>query len=85
MNIIDTTIYTFHCSLDPEPAGLERLFRVVRTRGFYIDRVRAEHDLHGLQIQMTVSGTRSGTMLRSQLEKLHSVRRVALQPDEALA
>lgn len=82
MNAIDTPTYTFNCWMDPEPVGLERLFRVVRTRGFIVNRVQANHDAHGLQIQMTVSGSRCSLMLRAQLEKLCSVRQVAPQQDE---
>lgn len=81
---IDTTTYTFACWIDPEPVGLERLFQVVRTRGFTVERVWAEHDGRDLQVHITVSGTRSGAMLQSQLEKLYSVQRVLLQLEEPM-
>lgn len=69
-------IHRFTCRLDFEPAGLERLFQVVRRRGFRIERVNAEHDADGLHVDLTVSGTRSPETLRAHLEKLHRVRSV---------
>lgn len=79
---IDTTTYTFTCWMAPEPAGLERLFQVVRRRGFTVRRLWAEHDGGYLQARITVSGARDSAMLQSQLEKLYSVKRVLLQVGE---
>ncbi|MGB7754717.1 MAG: ACT domain-containing protein [Salinisphaera sp.] len=69
-------VHRFTCRLDFEPAGLERLFQVVRRRGFVIERVNAEHDAEGLHVDLTVSGDRSPEMLRAHIEKMHTVRLV---------
>lgn len=69
-------IHRLICRLDFEPAGLERLFQVVRRRGFVIERVSAEHDAEGLYVDLTVSGPRSPETLRAHLEKIHVVRSV---------
>ncbi|MES1938087.1 ACT domain-containing protein [Salinisphaera hydrothermalis] len=72
----NTEIHRFTCRLDFEPAGLERLFQVVRRRGFVIERVHAAHEADQLHVDLTVSGARSAETLRAQLEKLHVVRSV---------
>lgn len=77
-----TEMHRFTCRLDFEPAGLERLFQVVRRRGFVIERVNAAHEADQLHVDLTVSGVRSAETLRAQLEKLHVVHSVQRPLDQ---
>lgn len=71
-----TKNHRFTCRIDFEPAGLERLLQVVRRRGFTVERVSAELDAEGLNVDLTVSGARPAETLRGHLEKLPTVRAV---------
>jgi acetolactate synthase II small subunit len=66
-----------------EAAALERLCQVVRIRGFRVARMAVERVDDQLDIQLILEGTRSIEMLKSQLEKLHTVAEVTLprQPE----
>lgn len=75
--------YTLNCRMHQEAAALERLCQVVRVRGFQISRMSMESADGHLDIALTLSGSRPITMLRSQLEKLHTVVDVALQEQGA--
>lgn len=66
--------HTLTCRMQAEPAALERLCQVTRIRGFRIDQMQVTSDSDELEIRMVLSGERSIDMLRTQLEKLHSVR-----------
>ncbi|WP_423822950.1 ACT domain-containing protein [Salinisphaera sp. SPP-AMP-43] len=72
----DWQTYRLICRLAPEPAGLERLFQVVRRRGFVIAQVAAEQGAEELYVDLTVSGTRSVETLRAHLAKIHTLRSV---------
>lgn len=80
----DTPSYTLHCQMNHEAAALERLCQVIRIRGFRIARMTAESRLDTLAIVLTLEGTRPIAMLQAQLEKLHTVDLVRVQP-QALA
>ncbi|KXO10426.1 Acetolactate synthase small subunit [Marinobacter excellens LAMA 842] len=71
--------------MNQEAAALERLCQVVRVRGFQISRMTMEAADNHLDIALTLSGSRPIGMLRSQLEKLHTVVDVALQEQAASA
>lgn len=77
-----TPSYTLTCRMSHEAAALERLCQVVRIRGFRIARMAVESVLEGadetLEIALTIQGARPVAMLRSQLEKLHTVADVKL-------
>lgn len=75
--------YTLNCRMNQEAAALERLCQVVRVRGFQISRMSMESADDYLDIALTLSGSRPIAMLRSQLEKLHTVVDVALQEQGA--
>jgi len=75
--------YTLNCRMNQEAAALERLCQVVRVRGFRISRMSMEAAEDHLDIALTLSGSRPIAMLRSQLEKLHTVVDVALQEQAA--
>ncbi|MCD1630599.1 MULTISPECIES: ACT domain-containing protein [Marinobacter] len=77
--------YTLNCRMNQEAAALERLCQVVRVRGFQISRMTMEAADNHLDIALTLSGSRPIGMLRSQLEKLHTVVDVALQEQAASA
>lgn len=73
--------YTLNCRMNQEAAALERLCRVVRVRGFRIVRMTMESAGEYLEIVLTLEGSRSVSMLQSQLEKLYTVVGVALEED----
>jgi acetolactate synthase II small subunit len=75
--------YTLNCRMNREAAALERLCQVVRVRGFQISRMSMESADDYLDIALTLSGSRPIAMLRSQLEKLHTVVDVGLQEQGA--
>jgi|GEM_PF-3615813 len=69
-----STSHHLSCRMQAEPAALERLCQVTRTRGFCIDQMAVSTEAGTLMIEMVVSGERSIEMLRKQLQKLHTVR-----------
>ncbi|HET8801228.1 MAG TPA: ACT domain-containing protein [Marinobacter sp.] len=73
-----TPSYTLNCRMSQEAAALERLCQVVRIRGFRIARMAVETAGEHLDIALTLEGTRPIAMLRSQIEKLHTVAEVGL-------
>jgi acetolactate synthase II small subunit len=64
--------------MQSEPAGLERLCRVVRVRGFRIAGMSVECSGEHFDIALTLEGSRPIFMLQSQLLKLHTVGEVVL-------
>ncbi len=80
---IATPSYILNCRMAHESAALERLCQVVRIRGFRIARMAVESVGGQLDIQLTLEGTRPIEMLKSQLEKLHTVAEVALPREPA--
>ena len=73
--------YTLSCRMNEEAAALERLCRVVRVRGFRISKVAMESTDSGMDIALTLEGSRPIAMLQSQLEKLQTVAGVELVAD----
>ncbi|MCL7944131.1 ACT domain-containing protein [Marinobacter sp. ATCH36] len=73
--------YTLNCRMSQEAAALERLCQVVRIRGFRIARMAVESAGEHIEIVLTLEGSRPITMLRAQLEKLHTVAEVAFGQD----
>ena len=73
--------YTLSCRMNEEAAALERLCRVVRVRGFRISKMAMESTGGGIDIALTLEGSRPIAMLQSQLEKLQTVAGVELIPD----
>lgn len=73
--------HTLTCRMAAEAAAIERLCQVTRIRGFRIEHMEVHADSEGLSINMTVSGERKIDMLRSQIEKLHTVQ--ALFPNHS--
>ncbi|BES70452.1 hypothetical protein RE428_14700 [Marinobacter nanhaiticus D15-8W] len=71
--------HTLTCRMAAEAAAIERLCQVTRIRGFRIEQMQVQTDAGELEISMTLSGERSIDMLRSQIEKLHTV--LSLQPE----
>lgn len=72
--------HILNCRMSGEAAALERLCQVVRIRGFRIARMAVESVGEQIEISLTLEGTRPIAMLRSQLEKLHTVIEVAGVP-----
>ena len=70
--------HVLHCCMQSEPAGLERLCRVVRVRGFRIVGMSVECTGEHFDIALTLEGSRPIAMLQSQLLKLHTVGEVVL-------
>ncbi|MEH6357143.1 MAG: ACT domain-containing protein [Marinobacter sp.] len=84
--ISDTTKsnrHVLHCRMQSEPAGLERLCRVVRVRGFRIAGMSVESSGEHFDIALTLVGSRPISMLQSQLLKLHTVGKVVLGAQQA--
>lgn len=78
-----TPAYTLTCRMQWEAAALERLCQVVRVRGFRIAGMAVESQGDRLDISLTVEGCRPISMLRTQLEKLHTVIAVVLDTSSA--
>ena len=74
--------HILHCRMQSEPAGLERLCRVVRVRGFRIAGMSVESSGEHFDIALTLEGSRPISMLQSQLLKLHTVGEVVLGEQE---
>lgn len=70
--------HVLYCRMQSEPAGLERLCRVVRVRGFRIAGMSVECSGEHFDIALTLEGSRPISMLQSQLLKLHTVGEVVL-------
>jgi len=70
--------HILYCRMQSEPAGLERLCRVVRVRGFRIAGMSVECSGEHFDIALTLEGSRPISMLQSQLLKLHTVGEVVL-------
>jgi len=75
--------HVLHCRMQSEPAGLERLCRVVRVRGFRIAGMSVESSGEHFEIALTLEGSRPISMLQSQLLKLHTVGEVVLGAQQA--
>jgi len=75
--------HVLHCRMQSEPAGLERLCRVVRVRGFRIAGMSVESSGEHFNIALTLEGSRPISMLQSQLLKLHTVGEVVLGAQQA--
>ncbi|WP_227498948.1 ACT domain-containing protein [Marinobacter sp. ELB17] len=75
--------HVLHCRMQSEPAGLERLCRVVRVRGFRIAGMSVECSGEHFEIALTLEGSRPISMLQSQLLKLHTVAEVVLGAQQA--
>ena len=75
--------HILHCRMEAEAAGLERLCRVVRVRGFRIASMAVESSGGHFDIALTLEGTRPIAMLQSQLLKLHTVAEVILDAQQA--
>jgi len=71
--------YTLNCRMTQEAAAIERLCQVVRIRGFRIAGMAVETAGDHFEIALTLEGSRPITMLQSQLEKLHTVAKVAVK------
>ena len=75
--------HVLHCRMQSEPAGLERLCRVVRVRGFRIAGMSVESSGGHFDIALTLEGSRPISMLQSKLLKLHTVGEVVLGEQQA--
>jgi len=70
--------HILHCRMEAEAAGLERLCRVVRVRGFRIASMAVESSAGHFDIALTLEGSRPIAMLQAQLLKLHTVAEVVV-------
>ncbi|MBR9870734.1 MAG: acetolactate synthase [Gammaproteobacteria bacterium] len=70
--------------MQSEAAALERLCQVVRVRGFRISEMSMSSGSEHLEIDLTLEGSRPIAMLKAQLEKLHTVAEVLVQPQSAV-
>ncbi|MBW4935976.1 ACT domain-containing protein [Marinobacter sp. F4206] len=77
-----TPSYTLTCQMNHEAAAMERLCQVIRIRGFRIAKMAVESIGDELEIALTLEGSRPIAMLKSQLEKLHTVGEVMLGVQE---
>ncbi|AKO53051.1 acetolactate synthase [Marinobacter psychrophilus] len=75
--------HILRCRMEAEAAGLERLCRVVRVRGFRIASMAVESSGGHFDIALTLEGARPIAMLQSQLLKLHTVTEVVLGVQQA--
>ncbi|MDP4548583.1 ACT domain-containing protein [Marinobacter sp. MDS2] len=79
-----TPSYHLNCRMQSEAAALERLCQVVRVRGFRISQMSMNSGNEHLEIALTLEGSRPIAMLRAQLEKLHTVEEILVQPLSAV-
>jgi acetolactate synthase II small subunit len=75
--------HILNCRMEAEAAGLERLCRVIRVRGFRIASMAVESSGGYFDIALTLEGSRPISMLQSQLLKLHTVAEVVLDAQRA--
>ena len=63
---------------DNSPEFLERLLRVVRHRGFRVEKLNVEtaNDEQHLQLALTVASERNISLLTKQLEKIFGITKV---------
>jgi len=78
--------HTIYVQTKDRLAGLERLLRVVRYRGFAITSLdmRESHKPGHLNITATVTGSRPIDLLLNPLMKLYDVAAVELNRDQAV-
>lgn len=63
-------------------AALERLLRVIRVRGFYLEHCQvSQHEDAGYEVRVTLSGQRCMRNLQRQIDKLHEVSAVLAVSD----
>ncbi|MFI3256273.1 MAG: acetolactate synthase 2 small subunit [Psittacicella sp.] len=60
------------------PEILERIFRVIRHRGFKINKIESEFKQNKYEIKLVISSERLVSNLITQLEKLYDVTKVTL-------
>ncbi|UZE96088.1 acetolactate synthase 2 small subunit [Alkalimarinus alittae] len=65
---------TIQFSVENTPAILERLLRTIRVRGFALDNMVMKSNDQLMEIELSVSGERSISMLINQLTKLVGVK-----------
>lgn len=65
---------------DDSPELLERLLRVIRHRGFQIQKINAEstENTRLLHVTVTVTGERPVHLLSKQIEKIFGITQVAV-------
>lgn len=73
--------YTLHIQLSSAEGAVIRALGLMERRGFTISTCTVgEPDGAGRELDVTVSSTRSGDLLKRQLERLHDVFFVELVP-----
>ena len=65
---------------DNSPELLERLLRVIRHRGFYVQKINAEctENRKSLHVTVTITSDRPVSLLSKQIEKIFGITQVAV-------
>jgi acetolactate synthase regulatory subunit len=78
--------HTLHIQLSSSEGAVIRALGLMERRGFTIKTCTVgEPDRTGRELDVTVTSTRSGDLLKRQLERLHDVFYVELVPAETVS
>ena len=73
--------HTLKIQLSASEGAVLRTLGLIERRGFSLGKCSiSEADDSGRSMEVTVSSTRPGDLLKRQLERLHDVQRVELRP-----
>jgi len=77
--------HTLNIQLSGSEGAVIRTLGLIERRGFNLDKLSVgEVDDSGRVMQVQVSSSRPGDLLRRQLERLHDVIHVDLKPEAAI-
>ena len=77
--------HTLHIQLTSSEGAVIRALRLIERRGYTLKTCSvSESDGTGREMDVTVSSTRSGDLLKRQLERLHDIYYVELKPAEVI-
>jgi acetolactate synthase II small subunit len=76
--------HTLHIQLSDCEGAVIRALGLIERRGFRLDKCSvSEADASGRAMEVTVTSSRPGDLLKRQLERLHDVLHVDLKPAPA--
>ena len=77
--------HTLHIQLSSSEGAVIRALGLMERRGFTIKKCSVgESDGTGRELAVTVTSSRSGDLLKRQLERLHDILLVELKPAEQI-
>jgi len=77
--------HTLHIQLSGVEGSVIRALGLIERRGFNLENCTVDKaDADGRRMEVNVSSSRPGDLLKRQLERLHDVFHVELKPDTTL-